>query len=66
MKRIIISVTSDLSTDQRVHKVATTLHESGFNVLLLGRKFTDSLPIKRKYKTKRFQDEEDYKTSNNV
>ena len=55
MKRIIISVTSDLCTDQRVHKVATTLSEMGFDVLLLGRKLPDSLPIERSYKTKRFK-----------
>ena len=55
MKRIIISVTSDLTTDQRVHKVATTLHEMGFNVLLVGREITDSLRIERKYQTRRFR-----------
>lgn len=55
MKRIIISVTSDLCTDQRVHKVATTLSEMGFDVLLLGRQLPDSLPIERNYKTKRLK-----------
>jgi len=54
LKRIIISVTSDLCTDQRVHKTAITLQEMGFDVLLLGRKLPDSLPIEREYKTKRF------------
>ncbi len=54
MKRIIISVTSDLCTDQRVHKTATTLHEMGFEVLLLGRKLPDSFSIERAYKHKRF------------
>jgi glycosyltransferase involved in cell wall biosynthesis len=54
LKRIIISVTSDLCTDQRVHKTATTLHEMGFDVLLLGRMLPDSLPIERAYKHKRF------------
>ncbi|MEE2700392.1 MAG: glycosyltransferase [Bacteroidota bacterium] len=55
MKRIIISVTSDLCTDQRVHKVATTLSEMGFDILLVGRKLPDSSLIERKYKTKRFK-----------
>ncbi len=55
MKRIIISVTSDLCTDQRVHKVATTLSEMGFDVLLLGRQLPDSSPIERNYRTKRFK-----------
>lgn len=54
MKRIIISVTSDLCTDQRVHKIATTLQEMGFDVMLLGRKLPSSLAVKRNYKTKRF------------
>jgi len=36
-----------------VHKTAITLQEMGFDVLLLGRKLPDSLPIDRPYKTKR-------------
>jgi len=38
-----------------VHKVATTLNEMGFDVLLLGRKLPDSFPIERNYKIKRFK-----------
>lgn len=53
MKRIIVSVTNDLTTDQRVHKVCTTLTEMGFNVLLVGRHLPDSRPIHRNYQTKR-------------
>jgi len=53
LKRIIISVTSDLCTDQRVHKTAITLQQMGFEVLLLGRMLPDSLPIERTYKYKR-------------
>jgi len=53
LKRIIISVTSDLCTDQRVHKIAITLQQMGFEVLLLGRMLPDSLPIERTYKYKR-------------
>ena len=48
-KRIIISVTSDLSTDQRVQKTTQTLHEAGFKVLLVGRKTRKSLPFKANY-----------------
>ena len=55
MKRIIISVTSDLCTDQRVHKTAITLQEMGFDILLVGRKLPSSLPIERSYKTKRMR-----------
>ena len=54
MKKIIISVTNDLTTDQRVDKICTFLHEHDFDVLLIGRKLSDSTPIKRSYKTKRF------------
>ena len=55
-KRIIISVTNDLVSDQRVHKVATTLQNNGFSVLLVGRKLKNSLPISdRIYKTKRMK-----------
>lgn len=54
MKNIIVSVTNDLSTDQRVHKVCSTLQQSGFNVLLVGRRKSDSLALsKRAYATQR-------------
>ncbi len=54
-KKIIVSVTSDLVTDNRVHKVCTTLHNMGFDVLLLGRKLPASLPVgNRAYSTRRF------------
>lgn len=49
-----MSVISDLSSDQRVHKVAMFLHENNCDVLLVGRKFNDSLPISdRPYQTQR-------------
>lgn len=53
MKKVIVSVTNDLSTDQRVAKVCTTLHNAGFDVFLIGRKLPNSLPLKRIYTTKR-------------
>ena len=52
-KRIIVSVTNDLSTDQRVHKVCTSLQQMGFDVLLVGRKLKSSLSLQRGYSTKR-------------
>ena len=48
-KKIIISVTSDLSTDHRVQKTTQTLYEAGFDVLLIGRKTRKSLPFQAKY-----------------
>jgi len=53
LKRVLVSVTNDLSTDQRVHRVCTTLTNSNFKVLLVGRKLQNSLPLNRLYKTKR-------------
>ncbi len=55
-KRLLISVTSDLVTDQRVHKVSQTLYEDGFDVLLVGRQLPTSLPLQqRDYKTLRLK-----------
>ncbi len=55
-KQIILAVTNDLSTDQRVHKVATTIIKAGFSPLLVGRKLKTSHPLgKRNYSTKRFR-----------
>ncbi|MCK5822552.1 MAG: glycosyltransferase [Bacteroidales bacterium] len=56
MNRIILSVTNDLVTDQRVNKVALTLTKLGYDVTLVGRKLKNSLDINnRAYKTKRFK-----------
>lgn len=52
--KAIVSVSNDLYTDQRVHKVCTFLHESGYDVLLVGRKRKSSVELpKRMYRTKR-------------
>ncbi len=56
MKRIIISATSDLVTDQRVHKVASSCINAGYEVIVVGRAKKDSLAItNRNYKIKRFK-----------
>ena len=55
MKRIIVSVTNDISTDQRVAKVCNTLHNKGYDVLLIGRKLKNSNPLYRSYQTKRIK-----------
>lgn len=55
VKRAIVSVTNDLSTDQRVHKTCMVLVEKGWQVLLVGRKLPDSLELHRDYDTRRMR-----------
>ncbi len=55
MKRIILSVTNDLVTDQRVHRVATSLMNQGAEITLVGRLLPDSQPLKRNYTTRRMR-----------
>ena len=56
LKRIVLSVINDLTTDQRLHRVCTTLNSMGFDVLLVGRKKRDSMPLdNRDYKMKRMR-----------
>ena len=55
MNRIIISVSNDLTTDQRVIKTCDCFNELGYDILLIGRKRKNSLPISRPYKTFRFR-----------
>ncbi len=54
-KTIIVSVTSDLCTDQRVHRTAITLHLQQYHVIVVGRKLPTSFDIKQPYVTKRFK-----------
>ena len=55
MKKIIVSVTNDLSTDQRVDKVCATLQKEGYEIVLIGRKLKSSTPLHRSYTTKRIR-----------
>ena len=45
LKRIFFTVTNDLTYDQRMHRICTTLVENGYEVTLVGRKLTSSLPL---------------------
>ena len=53
--RVIISVTNDIATDNRILKVAKSLHKSGFEITITGRKLKYSPEIKLPYKIKRFR-----------
>jgi glycosyltransferase involved in cell wall biosynthesis len=53
-KRVVVAVISDLVTDQRVHKVCRTLQENGYEVLLIGSRRRNSLPLyRRSYQAQR-------------
>lgn len=55
-KLIIVSVTSDLVTDNRVHKVCSTLVKMGFQIILVGRELPNGLKLEdRIYSTRRFR-----------
>lgn len=54
-KRVIISVTSDLTTDNRVQKVANSLKKSDFEVIVVARKTKHSLPFEADYNVRRFR-----------
>lgn len=56
MATVIVSVISDLVTDQRVYRTSQTLQEMGFTVLLVGTKKNNSLALtERVYSTKRIK-----------
>lgn len=48
MKRIVVAVTNDLVTDQRVDRSCQALAEAGWQVTLIGRRLPDSPPLPRR------------------
>lgn len=54
LKSLTFTVINDLAYDQRMQRICNTLSHAGYNVLLIGRKLSSSLPlIKQSYKQKR-------------
>lgn len=52
-KKIIFTVTNNLETDQRVHKVASFFHENNWKVLVIGSNHRKCNDYKQPYETKR-------------
>ncbi len=44
-KRIIFTVTNDLRYDQRMQRICTTMSAAGYEVALIGRQLTSSIPL---------------------
>jgi glycosyltransferase involved in cell wall biosynthesis len=55
LKKVSLSVINDLVTDNRVHKVATSLQNMGFEPVLIGRILPESHPVERAYPTRRMK-----------
>jgi glycosyltransferase involved in cell wall biosynthesis len=56
LKRIFFTVTNDLTYDQRMQRICTSIAKNGFDVTLIGRQLRDSLPLeKRSYTQKRLR-----------
>jgi glycosyltransferase involved in cell wall biosynthesis len=47
MKQLVCTVTNDLSYDQRMIRICTSLSEAGYGVTLVGRKMRDSVPLRQ-------------------
>jgi glycosyltransferase involved in cell wall biosynthesis len=45
LKHLYFTVTNDLTYDQRMHRICTSLAENGYAVTLVGRKLKSSLPL---------------------
>lgn len=55
-KRIFFTVTNDLTYDQRMNRICSSLAANGYDVVLVGRKLPSSLPLQpAQYKQKRIR-----------
>lgn len=48
VRRIYCTVTNDLTYDQRMHKICSSLSKQGYNVTLVGRELNNSIPLQQK------------------
>jgi glycosyltransferase involved in cell wall biosynthesis len=48
LKRVYFTVTNDLSFDQRMQRICTSLANAGFEVILVGRRLKKSIPLHKK------------------
>jgi glycosyltransferase involved in cell wall biosynthesis len=56
LHKLIFTVTNDLTYDQRMHRICASLANAGYEVLLVGRKLTSSIPVKQElYQQKRIK-----------
>jgi glycosyltransferase involved in cell wall biosynthesis len=55
MKKVVVTVTNDLSTDQRVQRAIAVWQELGYAPTFVGRRLLDSKPFNPSYSTKRFK-----------
>lgn len=55
LKKVSLSVINDLVTDNRVHKIASSLKKFGFEPVLIGRLLPESVPVVREYETHRLE-----------
>jgi hypothetical protein len=44
-KKVIISVINDIATDQRVRRTASAFSELNYQIIIVGRKLPQSLPV---------------------
>src|SRR5262245_47943057 len=55
-KKIVLTVTNDLSFDQRMDRICTSLHNAGYVVLLVGRRLKHSrVLVEKPYAQKRLK-----------